>query len=66
MQARLHHARVVQHQNVVRADEAHDVGKPKVLHRTAPAIEVQQPARRAFGRGMLGDEVGREEVVEIG
>jgi hypothetical protein len=61
-QPRLHHARIVQHQHVVRTCEAHDVREAKVVDRARvlPVFPAWTGARGAARHG-LRDKVGRKE-----
>ena len=56
-QARLDDARVVQHQRVARVDQVRQIARtPGPRCSPLAAVQVQQPARGAFLRWMLGDE----------
>ena len=65
-QARLDDARVVQHQRVARVDQVRQIRECPVRDAPARRVQVQQTARRAFFRWMLGDELVRKRVIEIG
>lgn len=64
-QAGLDDLGVIEHQQVVRAQQAQQVGEPAVMQ-LAVLVKMQQPAGRALGRRLLGDKVGRKFVIEIG
>ena len=58
-------ARVVEHQQIARAQEAPEVGERRVLERPARARHHQQPRTPAFGRLLRDERLGQLEV-EIG
>src|SRR5437773_1852200 len=58
-------ARVVQYEDIALVDELRQVGESQVVQRAA-RIDVQQAATGALRGGMLGDELGRQRVVELG
>jgi hypothetical protein len=64
VQARLDHPCVVDDQHVAGKQQVDDVGKAPVVQLPV-RVHVQQPARGAFGRGVLRDQLRRELVVEI-
>ena len=64
-EARLDHPRVVQDQAVALVDQAGQVGKGEVLE-AAVGAQAQQAARAALRGGVLGDERGRQRIVELG
>src|SRR5258706_13622872 len=65
-QPRLDDARVVHYEQVACVQPCDDVGESQVLDRARARIEVQQAARRALRRGTLGDQFGRQFVIEVG
>ena len=64
LEARLDDPRVVQHDEVAGRDESRQIGEREIGERGA--IDVQQPAAGAFGRGHLRDQLARQVVVEVG
>jgi hypothetical protein len=62
-QARLDDLRVVEHQQIAFAQQRGQVTERAVDRRSAAAI--QQARSAALGRGVLGDEFGRQSEVEI-
>ena len=64
-QAGLDDAGVVQDQRIAGAHQVGQVGELQVAQ-PSRGIEVQQPARAAPGRRVLGDQPGRQRIVEIG
>ncbi len=64
LEARLDDSRVVQHDEVAGRDESRQIGEREIGERGA--IDVQQPAARALGRGHLRDQLARQVVVEVG
>ena len=65
VQPGLDDAGVVEDQQVAGPQQAGQVGEAPVMQ-LAGVIQVQQPAAGAFGGGRLGDELGRQLVVEVG
>ena len=65
VQPGLDDAGVVEDQQVAGPQQAGQVGEAPVMQ-LAGVIQVQQPAAAAFGGGRLGDELGRQLVVEVG
>ena len=63
-QPRLEDARVVQYDDILRRDQRRQIEEAPVVQR-AGSVEMQQAALRAFGRGMLRDELFGQRVVEI-
>ena len=59
------HARVVEHQQVARTQQARDIGEPQVLRPLARRVEPEQAAARALGAGMPRDQRIGQFVVEI-
>ncbi len=64
-QPRLDDARVVQDQGVARTHELGEILERQVAQGAA-RIEVQQAAGGAYRGRMLGDELGRQVVIELG
>ena len=64
-QARLDHARVVEHEHVARLHQLRQVAKQPIRQRAACAVQMQQPARAALRRRKLRDQLGRQFVVEV-
>ena len=65
VQPRLDDAGVVEDKQVLRTQQRGQVGELPVVQ-LARAVQVQQAAAGAFGGGRLGDELGRQFVIEIG
>ena len=63
---RLDDARIVQHEEVALVDQPRQVGELQVLERPAARVQVQQAARRSLRCGVLGDELRRQRIVELG
>ena len=61
--ARVDDARVVEHQQVVGGQQRRQVGEAQVVE--LRSVDVQQPARAAFARRHLRNQLGRQDVVEI-
>src|SRR4051812_26239435 len=64
--ARLYDARVVHDDHVPRVENAGKVAEFEVAQRAVAGIEMQEAAGGALRRGVLGDEFGRQCVVELG
>src|SRR6185437_2977411 len=65
-QARRNHPGVVEHQQVARLQQRWQVAHLQVGEGSRRRRHQQQAARRAFGQGGLGDQFGRQFVMEIG
>jgi hypothetical protein len=64
-QPRLHHARVVEDEQVARRHERGQVAEHPVDDR-AVRRDVQQAARAPLGGGVLGDQLGGKFEIEVG
>src|SRR5438067_2154234 len=58
-------ARVVQDNRVTRIHELRQVGERKIVN-GAVCVQVQHAACAALRCGVLGDELGRQRIVELG
>src|SRR5439155_19033305 len=59
-------SRVVQNQNVARAQALQDLQKTKVPDAAIGALQHQQARLVALSRRRLGDQLGRQVIIEIG
>ena len=64
-QARRHYARVVDHHDVARREQAGEVGHGVVRPLSRAAIQPQETRRIAGGRHLLGDQLPGQVVVEV-
>ena len=58
-------ARIVQHEQVAGAEQPRQRRTVLVRERLGLASDHEQPRRRALGRRLLGDQLGRQRVVEV-
>ena len=65
-QARRHHPSVVEHQQVARLEQPGKRAAGQVPPRVARRTDRQQSRGAALGEGLLGDEFGRQWIVEVG
>ena len=65
-QARRQHTAVVQHQQIVLTQKLREIAKGAILKAATPAIPMKHSRRRTIGQWLLGDQLFRQVVVEIG
>ena len=56
----------VENEEVSRRDQGGDIAAPSVFQASASAMDDQQSALVAPGQRVLGDQLGRELIVEVG
>src|SRR5216684_3015139 len=65
-ESRRDNARHVEDEHVLGGHECDELREAQVAHLPARAVQDEQAARGAVGQGMLGDELRRQLVVEVG
>ena len=58
--------RIVEHQQIVRAQQLGKVAKGAIFQKLGAAIHVQQARGSTVGQGPLGDQLRRKVVVKLG
>jgi len=57
---------IVEDQQIARAQQIRQIPKPAIGQRARFPVQMQQPAGRPLGHGLLGDEFRREVEMKIG